>query len=201
MNKQKSLNPLEIIFATNNNHKLNEIQKLIDSQKIIIKSLSDINFNNEIEETGSTLEENSLIKAKTIRDIFGKNCFADDTGLEIEYLNWAPGVYSARYAGNQKNDSDNISKVLNELEGINNRKARFKTIITLFFEDEVKYFEGIINGNIAYKINGTNGFGYDPIFIPEGYDISFAEMDLSLKNKISHRAIATQKLIQFLNSI
>ncbi len=191
---------MELIFATNNNHKLEEVKKLV-SNNIVIKKLSDINFSGDIPETGTTLEENTLQKSHFIYDRYKVNCFADDTGLEIEALDGRPGVYSARYAGNENNSKANMKKVLLEMEGKENRKARFRTVISLIIDGEEYFFEGIVNGNIATKETGEDGFGYDPIFIPENYNISFAEMPLSEKNKISHRAIATKKLINFINTL
>ena len=157
----------------------------------------DINFNNEIKETGSTLEQNALIKVRKVFNYSKKNCLSDDSGLEIDYLNGEPGVYSARYAGNNANSIDNIKKVLNNLGETKNRKARFRTIIAYKDSSTEKLFEGVINGRISNIIIGKGGFGYDPIFIPENYDITFSEMSLEQKNKISHRSLAIKKLFKF----
>lgn len=187
----------ELIFSTNNHHKLTEIQSLIGN-KITIKSLQQIGCYTDIPETAPTLEGNALIKAQFVFDTYGKNCFADDTGLEIEALNGKPGVYSARYATNGHNFEANIDKVLEELSGVKNREARFRTVIALIIDGKVNYFEGIVNGKIITEQKGLSGFGYDPIFLPDGFDKTFAEMSLEEKNKISHRARATQKLVEFL---
>lgn len=189
----------ELIFATNNLHKLSEIQSLI-GDSFILKSLQQIGCTEDIPETEPTLEGNALLKAKYIFDKFGKNCFADDTGLEVEALNGRPGVFSARYATDGHDFEANIDKVLEELKDIENRKARFRTVIALILEGTVHYFEGIVNGKIIAVRKGIKGFGYDPVFLPDGYDVTFAEMLLSEKNKISHRARATAKLVAFLNS-
>lgn len=189
---------MQLIFATHNKNKIKEISGLINDKYRII-SLEDINFFDEIPETATTIEENASLKSKFIYNKYKLPCFADDTGLEIEALAGKPGVHSARYAGENKNPDDNIKKVLSEMKNITNRKARFKTIISLIIEGKEKLFEGIIEGNIIEKAKGDKGFGYDPIFIPEGYAITFAEMPLELKNKISHRAIAVNKLVDYLN--
>jgi len=189
----------QLVFATNNQHKLEEVQyKVGNTFKII--SLSEIGCHDDIEETGLTLDENASIKSKFIHDKFGFDCFADDTGLEIEALNNEPGVYSARYSGN-RDFAKNMSLVLENLNGEINRKARFRTIISLILNNQEYVFEGIINGTIRNMPCGNAGFGYDPIFQPDGYTITFAEMDLEEKNKISHRGIAIQKLIDFLNQL
>jgi XTP/dITP diphosphohydrolase len=187
----------KIVFATNNQHKLDEIRKITEG-KIEILSLNDIDSNDEIEETGSTLEENALIKARFIKNKYGYDCFAEDTGLEVEALENAPGVYSARYAGDACRDEDNIKKLLDNLKGIANRKARFRTVIALLMNNEEYFFEGEIKGHIIDEKRGSAGFGYDPIFVPEGYDQTFAELGEEIKNRISHRSIATQKLVDFL---
>ena len=188
---------MELVFATNNQHKLGEVQKLLGN-KIHLLSLKDISFGEEIPEDFETLKENALQKARYIYDRFKKDCFADDTGLEIDYLDGAPGVYSARYAGPNCSFDDNIDKVLNELGDVENRKARFRTVIALICDNKEYYFEGIVNGDILKTRQGEEGFGYDPVFRPLGFNQSFAEMDLTEKNKISHRGRATQKLIEFL---
>ncbi|MGB4341334.1 MAG: non-canonical purine NTP diphosphatase [Dysgonamonadaceae bacterium] len=187
----------KIVFATNNQHKLDEIRKITEG-KIEILSLNDIDSNDEIEETGSTLEENALIKARFIKNKYGYDCFAEDAGLEVEALGNAPGVYSARYAGDACRDEDNIKKLLDNLKGIANRKARFRTVIALLMNNEEYFFEGEIKGHIIDEKRGSAGFGYDPIFVPEGYDQTFAELGEEIKNRISHRSIATQKLVDFL---
>ncbi len=188
----------KIVFATNNKHKLNEIRNILIGDYEVF-GLQDIGFGNDIPETGSTLKENASIKSKTIFDLYNINCFSDDTGLIIESLGGDPGVYSARYAGCGATYEENVDKVLFKLKGQNNRKAAFSTVISLLFDNIEYFFEGKISGTIANKRYGDGGFGYDPIFIPEGYDITFAEMPIEIKNKISHRAIATQKLVAFLN--
>jgi len=188
----------ELIFATNNLHKLTEIQSII-GDKFSIKSLQQIGCNEDIPETAPTLEGNALLKAEFVFNRYGKNCFADDTGLEIEALNGRPGVFSARYATNGHDFEANIDKVLSELSGIENRKARFRTVIALILDGSVHYFEGIVNGEIIAERKGGKGFGYDPVFLPDGYQLTFAEMSLSEKNTISHRAKAVNRLVEFLN--
>jgi XTP/dITP diphosphohydrolase len=188
----------ELIFATNNQHKLTEIQSLIGNN-FIIKSLQQIGCYEDIPETEPTLEGNALLKARYVFDTFGKNCFADDTGLEIDALDGRPGVFSARYASDAHDFEANIDKVLGELSGITNRKARFRTVIALFRDGSIHYFEGIVNGEIIKERRGCKGFGYDPVFLPDGYEHTFAEMSLLEKNMISHRAIAVNKLVDFLN--
>lgn len=190
---------MKIVFATNNKHKLNEIRKITEG-KIEILSLSDIHCHEEIPETGTTLEENALMKAQFIKDKFGFDCFADDTGLEVDALDGAPGIYSSRYAGEACNPQDNMEKMLRVLKGKKNRKARFRTVIALLLKGKQHFFEGVINGEIIEEKRGTAGFGYDPIFLPDGYDKTFAELGDDEKNKISHRAIATHKLVDFLLS-
>ena len=190
---------MEIVFATNNEHKLRELQQILRN-KVKLLSLSDINCFEDIPETSPTIEENSMQKADYVRDKYKTDCFADDTGLEIEALNGRPGVYSARYAGDEKDMDKNIEKILFELENLNNKNARFKTVISLILNGEKHQFEGIVNGKIIEDKKGESGFGYDPVFVPKGYDITFAEMDTELKNKISHRGIAVQKLVEFLNN-
>lgn len=187
----------KLIFATNNKHKLEEIRAIVGNHYKLL-SLSDINFSGEIPETSPTIAENAIQKARYILDLYAGNCFADDTGLEVDALNGAPGVYSARYAGENATYAENVNKLLHEMHGIKNRKACFKTVIALFWEEQLYQFEGKICGTITTETSGESGFGYDPVFLPDGYQQTFAEMDASLKNKISHRAIASQKLIQFL---
>ncbi len=190
---------MKLIFATNNKNKLREISQILD-QKYELLSLKDIGFEDDIEETESTIKGNSELKADFIYKKYKINCFADDTGLEIDYLNGEPGVFSARYAGESHNDNANIAKVLQKLDGIKNRKAQFVTVITLIIDGKKYFFEGIAKGEITEQKHGENGFGYDPIFRPNGYSKTFAEIPVSVKNQISHRAIATKKLIQLLNS-
>lgn len=188
----------ELIFATNNLHKLSEIQSLI-GDNFTIKSLQQIGCTEDIPETAPTLEGNALLKAQYVFNRYGKNCFADDTGLEIEALDGRPGVFSARYATDGHDFEANIDKVLKELTEAENRKARFRTVVALIIDGSVYYFEGIVNGEIIAERKGIKGFGYDPVFLPEGYDLTFAEMPLAEKNKISHRARAVKQLIDFLN--
>lgn len=188
---------MELVFATNNRHKLEEIQNLLGN-KIKLLSLKDISFFEEIPEDYDTLKENAQQKARYIYDRYKLNCFADDTGLEIDYLNGAPGVLSARYAGESCSFEDNIVKALKELDGAENRKAKFRTVISLILDGKEHYFEGVVDGEILTDKHGDSGFGYDPIFRPVGFDKSFAEMDMDEKNKISHRGRAAQKLVDFL---
>lgn len=188
---------MELVFATNNQHKLNEIQALL-GETIQVLCLNDINCDEDIPETGETLEANALQKSEYIYRRYGVNCFADDTGLEIDALNGEPGVYSARYAGEEKNAEANMEKVLKNLNGQKNRKAKFRTVISLMMDGVEYQFEGVVEGEILESGSGSEGFGYDPIFKPDGYQESFAEMDMSLKNKISHRGRAIVKLIDFL---
>ncbi|MFV0217733.1 RdgB/HAM1 family non-canonical purine NTP pyrophosphatase [Empedobacter falsenii] len=190
---------MELIFATHNNNKVKEVTKMLPSY-LSMKSLTAIDFFEEIEETGETFEENALLKAKTIFNKTGKNVFADDSGLVIEALDGAPGVYSARYAGTGK-DEDNIAKALKELDGKTNRKAYFISIFCLILNGKEYFFEGRVNGTIATEIRGDNGFGYDPIFIPDGFSKSFAQMTLEEKNAISHRGKAIGKLNNFLTNL
>jgi len=190
----------KIIFATNNNHKLTELRDSLKGHNIVL-SLKDIGFEGEIPEDFETLEENAHQKAGFIFDKFTLNCFADDTGLEIESLNGEPGVYSARYAGDSCSFEDNMNKVLKKMEGIKNRKAVFRTVISLIWNGEKYIFNGEVKGDILDKKAGKEGFGYDPIFRPEGYSISFAEMSLEEKNKISHRGKAAKQLVAFLKNI
>lgn len=200
---------MKIVFATNNQHKLQEIRDILGSQYEVV-SLKEIGCEADIPETGSTLEENALQKAQYIYDHYHVSCFADDTGLEVEALDGAPGVHSARYAEGTDHDSEaNMSKLLRELNGKENRKARFRTVISYIEKQDVcpcgctsikkiHQFEGIVNGSIATEKHGTEGFGYDPIFVPEGYDKSFAELGEEIKNGISHRARAVTKLAEYL---
>jgi XTP/dITP diphosphohydrolase len=191
---------MELVFATNNKHKIEEVQHLL-KDNFKLRSLQDINCTEELPETGDTLESNALQKARYVHQQFGVNCFADDTGLEIEALNGRPGVYSARYAGEKKSAEKNIEKVLSEMKNVHHRSAYFKTIISLIINDKEYLFKGKVNGEISTDLKGKKGFGYDPIFIPNGYNKSFAEMSLEEKNKISHRAVAVKKLAEFLNNL
>ena len=200
---------MKIVFATNNAHKLSEIRSIL-GESIEVLSLKDIGCDIDIPETGTTLEANALQKAQYIYDHYHMDCFADDTGLEVDALNGAPGVYSARYAGGEGHDSEaNMTKLLHELGNNNNRKARFRTVIALIQKKDVcpcgctsikqiHQFEGIVNGEIIRERRGGEGFGYDPIFQPEGYDKTFAELGMDIKNHISHRARAVAKLAEFL---
>ena len=191
---------MQLVFATNNLNKLKEVQlALPDNIKLL--SLSDIGCFEDIPETQETIEGNAIQKAEYIKTRYGYDCFADDTGLEVEALNGAPGVYSARYAGKQRNSEDNMNKLLYELENSNDRSAQFITIIALHLNDRLEVFEGICKGEIMTEKQGENGFGYDPIFKPKGFNKTFAELTLEEKNTISHRGIAVKKLISFLNTI
>jgi XTP/dITP diphosphohydrolase len=188
----------KLIFATNNKHKFDEIRNKLKNDYELL-SLPDIGFEGEIPETHETLEENAAEKAIYIYNRFHLNCFSDDTGLEIEALNGEPGVYSARYAGKNCSFEDNMNKVLEKMKGIENREARFRTVIALVENGKVLYFEGVVSGYILKERKGEMGFGYDPIFMPEGFHQSFAEMTLGEKNKISHRAVAISKLQEYLS--
>lgn len=188
---------LRLVFATHNENKAREIQSIMP-QGVHILSLDDIGCDEDIPETGSTLEENALLKARYVWEKFGMNCFADDTGLEIEALNGEPGVYSARYAGSQKNPDDNMDKVLKNLDGSIDRSARFKTSIALILHGDEHLFDGIVEGRISFEKKGDHGFGYDPIFEPENHGRTFAEMSLEEKNTMSHRARALEKMVHFL---
>jgi len=187
----------EIVFSTNNLHKLDEIRSILGAEYKVL-SLQDISCFEDIPETADTLEGNALLKAQYVKEKFGYDCFADDTGLEIPELGNAPGVYSARYAGESKDPQANMNKVLEELKGKENTKARFRTVIVLIRDNKISQFEGIIEGHIINKARGNGGFGYDPIFVPEGYDQTFAELGSEIKNQISHRARAVKKLKEFL---
>ena len=195
---------MKIVFATNNQHKLTEIRDIL-GKRFEVLSLNDINCHADIPETGTTLEANALQKAHYIYDKFGMNVFADDTGLEVDALGGAPGIYSARYAAIDQSEASaghdseaNMSKLLRELGENNNRKARFRTVIALIIDGEEHLFEGIVNGEIIRERRGGEGFGYDPIFEPEGYSNTFAELGENIKNKISHRAHAAQQLANYL---
>jgi len=190
---------MELIFATNNLHKLSEVQQII-GYRFKLLSLSQIGFNGNIPENQKTLEGNALEKARYLYSKFHKNCFADDTGLEVYELNGEPGVFSARYAGPENNAEANIEKLLLNLDQKNNRKAQFRTIIALIIDNNEFFFEGIVKGEIIKDKRGSSGFGYDPVFVPDGYSKTFAEMMSFEKNKISHRALAINKLATFLKS-
>jgi XTP/dITP diphosphohydrolase len=190
---------LQLVFATNNRHKLEEVAAKIEGQ-IQLLSLDDINCHDEIAETGANFRENAAIKSHYIYNRYQLNCFGDDSGLEIDALGGEPGVYSARYAGTHGDHAANMAKVLTKLGTETSRKARFRTVISLLWNGEEHFFEGTVEGTIRTGLSGTQGFGYDPIFQPDGYNLTFAEMSLSEKNKISHRAIAMEKLINFLNT-
>jgi XTP/dITP diphosphohydrolase len=190
---------MKIIFASNNINKIREINSVLgDSFKLL--SLQDINMTEDIPENEMTLEGNALNKARHIFEATGMNVFADDTGLEVEALNGSPGVHSARFAGENKDSGANIEKLLSLLENETKRNARFRTVIALIFNSEEYIFEGVVNGRIIYEKRGSQGFGYDPVFIPEGKNLTFAEMDLNDKNSISHRVRAFEKLKLFLSS-
>ena len=186
----------KIIFASHNAHKTKEIAALLGGL-VSVNSLSDIGFSQEIEENGISLEENALIKAKTIHNLTELNCFADDTGLFVDALNGEPGIYSARYAGEEKDSNLNIEKLLKKLEDIKNRKASFRTVICLILNQKVHYFIGELHGVIIHERRGIGGFGYDPVFIPDGFSNTLAEMDLTQKNTISHRAKAFLEMRKF----
>jgi XTP/dITP diphosphohydrolase len=187
----------KLVFATNNQNKFNEIRDIL-SDRVDLISLKDLNLSEDIPEEKNSLEENAMDKALYIYNKYNFDCFADDTGLEIDALNGEPGVHSARYAGIQCNFEDNINKVLRRMKGVKNRKARFRTVISLVENGTVINFEGSINGKIINGRKGENGFGYDPIFQPDGYKLTFAEMGMDTKNKISHRAKAMEQLINYL---
>ncbi|MGI9542424.1 MAG: RdgB/HAM1 family non-canonical purine NTP pyrophosphatase [Cyclobacteriaceae bacterium] len=190
---------MKICFATNNAHKLQEVKALLD-QGIDLQSLSDIRCAQTLPENQKTLEGNSLEKAEYVYDHYGVNCFADDTGLEVYALDGAPGVFSARYASSG-NSLDNINLLLKNLEDQTNRRAQFRTVITLIIEGKRKQFEGIVKGKILEKMEGEEGFGYDPIFVPGGHELTFAQMDFKMKNSISHRGQAIKKLVKYLNEL
>lgn len=191
---------IDLIFATGNQHKAIEVRDILDINGMNIISLRDIGFHEDIPETGITMAENAIIKSKTIFDKYNKNVFADDSGIEVEALDMAPGLYSARYAGEQASSEDNLSKLLKNMADHTNRKARFRSVIALIWEGETYTYEGIVNGVITYERQGEGGFGYDPIFVPDGYDLSFGELGDSVKNTISHRYIALMKMKDFLDS-
>ena len=188
---------MKLVFASNNKNKIQEIQALVPNT-IQIVSLEDIGCTEDIPETADTIEGNAILKANYVTSNYGYDCFADDTGLVVDALNGAPGVYSARYAGKQKDANDNMDKLLSELKDESNRKANFKTVIALNLNGKQNLFTGIINGKIIEEKIGTNGFGYDPIFVADGFDKTFAELSMKEKSTISHRGIAVKELIHFL---
>jgi len=188
----------KIVFATHNDHKLKEIRNILKGNYEVL-GLKDIGFFDEVDETGTTLHENASIKSRTIYEKYNIDCFSDDTGLLVDALDGAPGVYSARYAGEEANANNNIIKLLSRLEGSENRRAHFSTVISLIIGGKEYFFEGKVFGNIIESKSGEGGFGYDPVFIPDGYKTTFAEMSPELKNSISHRGIAVTKLSVFLN--
>tara|TARA_R110002050_G_scaffold188530_2_gene323001 strand:+ start:13414 stop:13986 length:573 start_codon:yes stop_codon:yes gene_type:complete len=190
---------MQLVFATNNLNKIKEVQSLIP-KGIKLLSLADIGCFEDVPETQNTMEGNAIQKATYIKDLYGYDCFADDTGLEVEALYGEPGVFSARYAGELRNANDNMDKLLDALKKQTNRNAQFKTVIALHFNNKLQTFTGICTGEIIKVKQGENGFGYDPIFKPNGFELTFAEMDLSVKNKIGHRGKAIQLLIEFLNT-
>lgn len=187
----------ELIFATNNKHKLSEVRPLLEG-KVLVHSLSEYGLEGDIPETADTLEGNALQKAQWVYERTGRDCFADDTGLEVDALGGAPGVYSARYAGEGCSFDDNMNKLLAALDGVENRKACFRTVVCLIQNGEPHYFEGRVDGRILTEKHGTEGFGYDPIFQPDDSGVPFAEMDMESKNRISHRGRAMAKLIDYL---
>jgi XTP/dITP diphosphohydrolase len=191
---------MQLVFATNNSNKLKEVQALIPSH-IKLLSLKDIGCFEEVPETRATIEGNAIQKAEYIKQHYGYDCFADDTGLEVEALNNEPGVYSARYAGKQRDANDNMNKLLDNLKPKENKAAQFKTVIALIINGALKTFTGICKGNITSDKNGGQGFGYDPIFKPNGFEQTFAEMDLALKNTIGHRGKAVNQLVSYLNDM
>lgn len=188
---------MKLVFATNNRHKLDEVRAIV-GDRVEVLSLNDIECHDEIPETADTLQGNALIKARYIYDKYGLDCFADDTGLEVEALGGEPGVYSARYAGEECSSEANMQKLLHNLTGKSNRNAQFRTVIALIINGEEKLFNGIVKGNITEEKRGDSGFGYDPIFIPEGFSESFAQMSSEQKNSISHRYRATEQLSNYL---
>ncbi len=191
---------MKLVFATQNKNKIDEVRALFPAN-ISLLSLTDIGCNEDIPETGKTLEENAILKANYITHNFGYPCFADDTGLIVEALNGAPGVYSARYAGKSRDANANMDKLLKELKHAKDRKAQFETVIALNLNEEQHIFKGEIEGKIINEKRGEQGFGYDPVFIPNGYSKTFAELPLEIKNNISHRGLAIQKLITYLNNL
>lgn len=200
MGTNENLIMQQLVFATNNAHKLHEVAAKIEG-RIQLLSLNDINCHDDIDETGTTFAQNASIKSHYIYNKYHLNCFGDDSGLEIDALGGQPGVYSARYAGEHGNHAANNQKVLAALQGVTDRKARFKTVISLLWNGEEHFFEGAVEGTIRAELSGSAGFGYDPIFQPDGYTVTFAEMSLTEKNNISHRAKAVEKLLAFLATV
>ncbi len=192
---------MDIIFATSNKNKLREVHQIIGHDLIKLSSLEDIGYDQDIAETGTTLNENAWIKTETIYQRFQGNVISEDTGLEVDALDMEPGVYSARYAGSQRSDQDNMDKLLQKLSTMSNRKAQFRTVVALILNQERHTFEGVVRGEIALERSGNGGFGYDPIFIPDGYSESFGVLSPTIKNKISHRGRAFHKVKDFLHSI
>ena len=192
-----NLQTLTLVFATNNAHKAKEVEQILN-QQFIIKTMAEIGCNVDIPETADTLEGNALIKARFLKEHYGVDCFSEDAGLEVAALNGQPGVHTARYAGNQKDPQANMDLLLQQLEGKSDRSAQFRTVIALIKDNQEVLLEGICKGRIATEKRGNGGFGYDPVFIPEGYKQSFAELGEEVKNEISHRAIATRKLVNLL---
>lgn len=187
----------ELVFATNNKHKLSEVKDILAGYFEVL-SLSEVGCYDEIPETANNLQGNAFMKANWVKEKYGYDCFADDTGLEVEALGGEPGVYSARYAGKDATYADNNLKLLKALGALSNRKAVFRTVICLIMDGKTHYFEGKVDGKITIENQGIAGFGYDPVFVPDGFNLSYAEMGNQLKNQISHRALATRKLIEFL---
>ena len=191
---------MDLIFASQNQNKVRELKSILP-KNLFIKSLSEVGFYDDIPETASTIEGNSLLKAQTIYDKYNMNCLSDDTGLEVDVLNGEPGVFSARYAGEDANSKQNILKLLNRLDGEKVRSARFKTIVTLIIDGNSIQFDGIVEGVISEQEYGDNGFGYDPVFIPNGYKLSFAQMNAAQKNQISHRYLALKKASDYISGM
>ena len=191
---------MKLVFATNNRHKLEEVRAIVGN-RVDVLSLNDIDCHEDIPETADTLQGNALIKARYIYEKYGMDCFADDTGLEVEELGGEPGVFSARYAGEECNSEANMQKLLYNLTGKNNRNAQFRTVIALIIKGEEKLFNGIVKGTITEEKRGNSGFGYDPIFVPEGFSESFAQMSGDMKNSISHRYRATEQLSNYLKEL
>ncbi len=194
--EQINTDKMKLIFATNNKHKLEEVAQLLTGQFQLI-TLAEAGIHADIPETADTLEGNAALKSRFVFERTGLNCFADDTGLEVEALNGAPGVYSARYAGEKCSFADNVNKLLHEMQDKDNRAAKFRTVISLILDEKEYFFEGVVDGEITREVHGADGFGYDPVFKPAGFDKTFAEMTLEEKNKISHRARAVEKLVSF----
>jgi len=192
------MNPVSLVFATGNKHKVEEVLQIV-GDKFSIQPMSALGITDEPEETEDNLKDNAILKARHLYGIINTNCFAEDTGLEVDALEGAPGVYSARYAGSGKRSSDNIALLLQNLSGIGDRRARFRTVLALIYNNELYTFEGTVEGVITTYITGQGGFGYDPVFLPDGYDKTFAELDPSVKNAISHRFNAVTKMVEWFN--